>query len=333
MAGSSRYTEGQLELYFERIGLPVHRRIFDISDSSPDEQLRYLAEIQTYQLISVPFENLSLHYSWHRKLNLNAESLFDKIVLHSRRGGYCMENNTLFHVVLRSLGFKAYMVGARVYGARSPGFGFMGHCLNIVNIGGQEFGVDVCFGARVPIYPFALTDGLIQDNLPPGQLRLRYDTIPEKISGQKLWIFETRKDASSSWSPCYAFEGVELLAQDFAILNLGPETSPDSFFTYRIILVRFTAHYETYSGDITQDVTSHARENNGEPPVLDGQLILDGELVKWRKNGVTRWEITLQTEEDRVQALKTWFGIILSEADQHAIHGTVAALEQTSEDV
>ena len=54
-----------------------------------------------------------LHYSEHRTISLDPEALFEKLV---RRGldGYCMEQNTFFYTVLRSLGYAVYITGARV---------------------------------------------------------------------------------------------------------------------------------------------------------------------------------------------------------------------------
>ncbi|KAJ5472788.1 hypothetical protein N7530_006789 [Penicillium desertorum] len=49
------------------------------------------------------------------------ESVFEKIVDgNSDRGGYCMENNTLFGTVLRSLGYNTTSVGGRVNKAVQP---------------------------------------------------------------------------------------------------------------------------------------------------------------------------------------------------------------------
>lgn len=105
----STYTEAQLGRYFDHIGYPrsVH--------SHGGDALGFLAELQKRNLARVPFETISLHYSKHRLLSLDPEDLFEKIVTKSR-GGYCMEVNTFFGTVLRSLGFTVTSVGARVNG-------------------------------------------------------------------------------------------------------------------------------------------------------------------------------------------------------------------------
>lgn len=75
--------------------------------------LQYLSSLQKYHLAAIPFENLSLHYSKEHTNSLNPDDLFEKIVIR-KKGGYCFESNSLFGVMLRSLGFDIVSVGARV---------------------------------------------------------------------------------------------------------------------------------------------------------------------------------------------------------------------------
>lgn len=99
------YTKAQLDQYFRHIGY---------SDSDGAENtLGRLAEIQKRHLARVPFENITLHYSKHRRLSLDLDDLFQKIVIESR-GGYCMEVNAFFAAVLRSLGYILFSAGGRV---------------------------------------------------------------------------------------------------------------------------------------------------------------------------------------------------------------------------
>lgn len=130
------YTEPQLQRYFDRISLPssvqgmllvlsLSHQLDPSCSSAFEQQLRLLTTLQQYQVAHVPFENVSLHYSPHRTISLDAGDLFSKIVEH-RRGGYCMENNTFFGAVLRGLGFEVYSTGARishaVFGTDGGGF-------------------------------------------------------------------------------------------------------------------------------------------------------------------------------------------------------------------
>lgn len=99
------YTSGQVDAYLNHIGFPRNKH--------PKDALQLLTGLQKRHIGRVPFDSIALHYSPHRLLSLDPEDLFEKIVTRSR-GGYCMEVNTLFATVLRSLGFDVYSAGGRV---------------------------------------------------------------------------------------------------------------------------------------------------------------------------------------------------------------------------
>lgn len=108
------YTSEQLSQFYDLIKLPKSiRSKIHSPDFAPD--LSSLQTLQLYTVTSIPFECLSLHYSTSKKITISPDFLFSKIVSSNNgRGGYCMENNTLFGTVLRSIGYTAYPVGARV---------------------------------------------------------------------------------------------------------------------------------------------------------------------------------------------------------------------------
>jgi arylamine N-acetyltransferase len=108
------FDKEKIEQYFARLNVPKSHRVYDITDLSSKDALDYLGLLQRLHLSSVPFENLDLHYSCHHSIVLDILQLFDKIVGSEARGGYCMENNALFHALLLSLGFSIYSCGARV---------------------------------------------------------------------------------------------------------------------------------------------------------------------------------------------------------------------------
>lgn len=102
------FTDSQLDAYFERIHFS--------QDRHPFHSLQFVTSLLRHQLTYAPFETLGLHYSTDRQISLHPEALFDKIVA-CHRGGYCLENNAFFGIVLRSLGFMAYGVVCRITAA------------------------------------------------------------------------------------------------------------------------------------------------------------------------------------------------------------------------
>ena len=90
---------------------------------SADE--RILREIHVAHLLSLPFENLSIHDG--EPIVLEDGALFERIV-GRKRGGFCYELNGLFAWLLRALGFKVSMLSAEVVnssGAYGPAFDHM----------------------------------------------------------------------------------------------------------------------------------------------------------------------------------------------------------------
>ncbi|VUC29775.1 unnamed protein product [Clonostachys rosea] len=300
---------------------------------SSDAQFQFLALLQKHQLMHIPFENLTLHYSWHRVIDVAPDRLFDKIVRQQGRGGYCMENNSLFHTVLLSLGFRVYMVGARVYDKESSRYAGLTHCLNIVTIHDVRYAVDVCFGAKVPVLPLTLSHNQVQQHSRPGQMRARYDSIPQALSeDQRLWIYEHRIDDQAPWIPQYCFPDFELLPEDIRVLNFTPARSPSSFFTYKLVCVRFTSEDECYSSKQPSNDHQVAGHDQGAEPktagAIDGALIVDGHTFKWRKGGQKQWERTLTNEDERAEVLREYFSIHLTDEERRAIKGTAADLSQ-----
>jgi N-hydroxyarylamine O-acetyltransferase len=101
-----------------------------------------LRALQVAHLLSVPFENLSIHAG--QPIVLEDDALFTKIV-ERRRGGFCYEANGLFAALLRALGFKVHMLSAQVAnseGVFGPDFDHMTLLVSLE----QRWLVDVGFG-------------------------------------------------------------------------------------------------------------------------------------------------------------------------------------------
>lgn len=114
------YSKEQVSEYLQYIG-------FNAAKYAEAPSMSHLSGLIFKHLAFVPFECLSLHYSKTRRLSLDPEDLYKKVVGHGR-GGYCMEVNAFFLVMLRSLGYTVLPTGARVSNATSgrPGNGFGG---------------------------------------------------------------------------------------------------------------------------------------------------------------------------------------------------------------
>jgi arylamine N-acetyltransferase len=106
---STSLTTDQLDRYLDKIGMPeqFHR------SSQPERNAELLAALHIHHIAAFPYENLSLHYTKSVNISLDAQDLYKKF-MRSGRGGYCMENTILFNHILRAMGFRAYLTGARI---------------------------------------------------------------------------------------------------------------------------------------------------------------------------------------------------------------------------
>lgn len=105
------YSREQLSRFLALIAIPPDFHL----DRNPRPDLAFLTALHVHTITTVPYENLALHYAKHRRVDLDPQFLFRKIVEDGRgRGGYCLENSTLFLHVLRGLGFDVYPVGVKV---------------------------------------------------------------------------------------------------------------------------------------------------------------------------------------------------------------------------
>ncbi len=105
--------------------------------------LDYLKKLHKNHLLSIPFENLDIH--WQREIILDVDKIYEKIVL-SRRGGFCYELNGLFYVLLLNLGFSCRLISCRVINDKGEESGDYDHMAIIVDIDGVLYLVDVGFG-------------------------------------------------------------------------------------------------------------------------------------------------------------------------------------------
>ncbi|KAF4635467.1 hypothetical protein G7Y89_g2640 [Cudoniella acicularis] len=302
------YFPEDVDAYLSQISFPTEKypKIGPEIARSKDG-LEFLAALQGYQLASVPFENLILHYSSHRAITLDKDVLFDKIIASNcGRGGYCMENNLFFGNILKSLGFEVISTGARV-AAGNGGCGGWSHQVNLVPLGDEVYMVDVGFGGEGPTRPMPLIDGVVSKwGATDAETRLTYKKGSKSwIPG--MWSYEHRKSRSHNWTTVYSFGTTEFHPPDFEVMNFASSNRRTSFFTYRILVVKLLLDKEV--GDIT------------------GAIILNGNEVKKRVYNKSEIIAELKTEEERVKALSKHFGIFLTDRERAGIRGTVTELK------
>ena len=207
--------------YLERIG--YHGSLAPTAET--------LRRLQVAHLLTVPFENLSIHAG--EPIFLNDEALFYKIVVR-RRGGFCYELNGLFAALLRALGFRVEMLSAGVMsqaGKFGPEFD---HMTLLVTLD-ERWLVDVGFGDSF-IEPLLLDERAEQAQGP------RAYCVEE--DGDHLTLMQ--RDEGGEWSAQYRFALKPHAYADYAGMCKYHQTSPESHFTRRRVCSRLT-----YEGRVT----------------------------------------------------------------------------------
>jgi N-hydroxyarylamine O-acetyltransferase len=194
--------------YLERIGIKKTNVAVD---------LKNLKLLQRQHLLTVPFENLDIH--WKRPIILDGSRFYDKII-GEKRGGFCYELNGLFYQLLTKIGFQNKIISAKV----SKGNGDFGaeydHLAIITRIENDEYLVDVGFG-----------------NFTAEPLKFVLDVEQQDASGVFLIrkhddkYFEVVKKDFDNWRSEYIFTPLKRDLAEFSEMCQFHQTSPESHFT------------------------------------------------------------------------------------------------------
>ncbi|MET8681593.1 arylamine N-acetyltransferase [Streptomyces sp. NPDC004647] len=204
----------QTDAYLQRIGA--------VRPSRADAEA--LRELQLRHLLTVPFENLSIHRE--EDIVLEEKPLVDKVV-RAGRGGFCYELNGAFAALLASLGWSVTLLAARVV-AGSDRLGPPYDHLALRVEGGdldEPWLADVGFGDHSH-HPLRLADRGEQPD-PGGTFR-----ITDAPQGD----LEVLKDDD----PEYRLDQRPRTLHDFEATCWWHRTSPKSHFTQKLVCSRLT---------------------------------------------------------------------------------------------
>ena len=250
------------EAYLKRIGL-------DRSVPTPDAES--LSLLQRSHLLTVPFENLDIH--WKRPITVDTAKFYDKIV-GEKRGGFCYELNGAFNELLRSLGFKTRLVSARVFNGTEFGPEF-DHAAIIVTLGYEEYLADVGFG-----------------EFSAEPLRFILDQEQQDAAGVFVIrrfgeeYLEVAKRDGHEWKSQYIFKDISRELLEFAEMCDFQQYSPDSHFTKGKVCSLLTENGRKTLTDKAFIVTS-----GGERTEVTVGSEEEFERILSREFGITRIEV------------------------------------------
>ncbi|XP_035508314.1 arylamine N-acetyltransferase, pineal gland isozyme NAT-10-like [Morone saxatilis] len=261
-----------LDEYFKRIGF---HGSFDKLD------LATLKLIHKQHVMSIPFENLSIHCG--EKIIMDLQVIYNKIV-RSSRGGWCLENNFLFGWVLREMGYDTTTLGSRVFNSILDDFyPTETHLINKVIIDGKAYITDVSFGVSSQVWePLELVSGKDQPQA-AGVFRL--------IDKEDFWVLEKTGRKPEVLNPdfaksslvsrkeskqIYGFTLVPREVDHFLETNHTLQTDPTSLFTNKSICsLQTPTGFKALIGWTYSEVTYKPEEG---VDILDMRDITDDEI-------------------------------------------------------
>lgn len=186
------------------------------------------------------------------------------------------------------------------------------HIVNIVTLpDGTRWMVDVSFGGDGATQPIRLEDGAMIRNMGTQDARLVREYIPGQEAledpGKKYWVYQCCNGPDKPWRGFHCFhDAVEWQREDFEVLNWFTSSSPNSPQRKMMLLVKFL------------------RRPNKDVPggeEIYGKRMMIDDVIKENLGGKTVVVQTCTTEAERVQAIREWFGIELTDEERVAIKG------------
>jgi len=213
-----------------------------------------LRDLQLAHLLTVPFENLSIHSG--EPIVLEENALFGKIV-ERRRGGFCYEANGLFAGLLRALGFEVAMLGAGVANSQGEFGPNFDHMTLMVTLSDRWL-VDVGFG-----------DSFLEPLLLDSRAEQVQGTRRFKIVDDHDHLILLRRNLDADWEPQYRFTLQTYSFADYEEMCQFHQTSPDSHFTMGRICSRATADGRVSLSEMRLITTSGPEQRRDERTLKD----------------------------------------------------------------
>jgi N-hydroxyarylamine O-acetyltransferase len=290
--------------YLRRIGL--RRAPQDLPPT-----LETLVTVMAAHNESVPFENIDVARGL--KISVDASSL-ERKMLTARRGGYCVEMNSLLRSALVSLGFSVTARLCRVRaGKREEQATTLTHCVLVVRVRvrdrDRDFLVDVGWGKPLP--PFLLhKDGVVQADPVMGEFRLVPIAVSTLSNHNARWTELQERSWRSpdvgAWRPMYRFRVEEPApAVDLELSNWWSCSHPSARFVNELFASMRRRGNDSERADASRaGPWLHVLHNS--------RYVVRRESSKRREPGAETVEI-VRDRRRLLEVLADGFGIVLNE--------------------
>ncbi len=300
----------------------------------PPPTLRTLSLLQIHFLLTFPFEALSLNYEPSGIMSPSLPHIFARFITNRHGGGYCLQVNLLYRELLAFLDFRFIGVLGRVAPSAAVDWSGFTHTATLVYLdshvgaGKAYYLTDVGFGSS-PHRPILLSDGW--EEFGRGTDRFRVVKSPFQPSstlepdpetdqaavddggvatGQTSWILQNHKNGD--WSNCYSFSTFQCFTPDFFAANRATSHHESVPFAVMILVVRYLL-----SPEFSPDKSAELVERDGlnkelhpyHPSLLEQRMVV-GDKFFVRVGDEERVNRVIETEEERVELLKSQFGLL-----------------------
>ncbi|KAK1232758.1 hypothetical protein PQX77_004083 [Marasmius sp. AFHP31] len=339
----SPYSKTQVLEWLSYIGYDVTPGVesFVEHDTFP-ANLENLTIIQRLHLLavvrSIPWSQTlteptpAIDSSASHTMEVDPQALFQRLV-KERQGSYCFGKTGLLFGMLRGLGYRVCAAHGRINktfmkpGA-SPEFTPQTHMVLLVQPipeSNTTYLVDVGFGGSGTVRPLLLSDAddsVVDGATPTEKHRLRKGVLPGSSTGQIVWKLEclhVKEDKASAedegnWKWLFAFDEVERFPQDVECANHFVATfGSGTIFAQNVVCLKYFW------------LDEEQLQKPNEERFL-GSMFLVGGMI--RRNAGPRSEVVkeLKTEEERIEAIREYFGIDVGKEGAEHIKGRAAAL-------
>ena len=138
-----------VEAYLERICM----------DMRPDTTKEVLDRLIYLHQCHIPFENMDVYFA-KKEISPAVSDVYEKLVV-KKRGGFCFEQNNLFHAVLKELGFEVFPCQCKMMEGDGPYYQSL-HRGTIAKIDGDLYYCDVGVGGPIAAGALKLEENLTQ---------------------------------------------------------------------------------------------------------------------------------------------------------------------------
>ncbi|TFK23881.1 arylamine N-acetyltransferase 1 [Coprinopsis marcescibilis] len=324
----SFYTPSQVARYLAIIKFEPTISTDDVT-SQFQTSAENLERVVHGHLLTFPWENTAMHYTHNHNMDISPDGLYRRFI-DEGKGSYCFGQNTLLLGILRGLGYRAYSGAARVnanfqHPEKEPDYTFLTHMVVFVQPGSESretLVVDVGFGAYGLVRPIPLSES--QDSWVYGAFSTEAHRLTRTLpfnssldaSGQKKWNLEIGSVSEDGvpqhdkpWKLMYSFTEEEFSLRDYEDANVVVSHNPrPNFFSENVLAVKYI-----------RDEKSRKQGDMSRVTLLGKEV----RRIGWAGSEVL---CMLETELDRLDALKRYFGIDIPREDIANIQGRHLAL-------